>query len=89
MMAPTEGQIKDTIQEIKKRLNDSNMNKPINRAIREGYTEVVDILVEGRTTYDAIGSLTTVQGRAIAVLGVDYLTGECTKKVLVGVPLKD
>jgi hypothetical protein len=30
-----------------------------------------------------------VQGRAIAVLAVDYLNGECTQEVLLGVPIKE
>jgi methylmalonyl-CoA mutase N-terminal domain/subunit len=87
-VVPTEAQIKQTIQDLKARLADVAMNKPINRAIREGYSEVLDILVEDRRTYDGIDKLSTVQGRAIAVLGVDWLNGECTKQVLMGVPLK-
>lgn len=85
---PIEGQIKQTIQDIKKRLTDPKMSKPVNRSVREGYEEVINILVEGRETYDGIDKLSTQQGRAIAVLGIDYLTGECTHKVLLGVPLK-
>ncbi|QDK80851.1 hypothetical protein EXU85_20450 [Spirosoma sp. KCTC 42546] len=64
------------------------MDKPINRAVHEGYTEAVNILVEGRENYDGIDKLRTQQGRAIAVLAVDYLLGECSHKVLLGVPLK-
>ena len=85
---PVEGQIKQTIQDIKKRLAELDINKPVNRAIKEGYQEVINILVEDRRTYEGIDALRTVQGRAIAVLGVDYLNGECSKEVLVGVPLK-
>jgi len=87
-MKPAEHQIKDTIQQIKRRLSDPAMNKPANRAVKEGYTETVSILVEGRTTYDRIDNLTTVQGRAIAVLAVDYLNGDCEMRVLTGVPLR-
>lgn len=86
---PTEADIQQTIRLIKKRLEHPDMAKAWNRPQREGYTEVVNILVEGRETYAGISDgLGTVQGRAIAVLGVDYLNGECTQNVLVNVPLK-
>ncbi|AUD00956.1 hypothetical protein [Spirosoma pollinicola] len=88
MNSISEGKIKQTIQAIRKRLKDARMDKPINRAVKEGYTEVIDILVENRSDYIGIDKLTTQQGRAIAVLGVDYLKGDCTHKVLVEVPLK-
>jgi hypothetical protein len=86
--SPNEGQIKQTIQVTKQRLMAKPMNEPVNKPIREGYTEVISILVEDRKTYDGIDKLETQQGRAIAVLGVDYLNGECSQRVLTGVPLK-
>ena len=88
IIKPTETQIKNTIQDIQKRLKELAMSKPINRAVCEGYSESVNILVEGRENYDGIDKLKTQQGRAIAVLAVDYLLGECSHKVLLGVPLK-
>lgn len=87
-MQPTELQVKNTIQDIKKRLKEPLMSKPVNRPVKEGYTEVVNILVDGRETYDGIDKLLTLRSRAIAILGVDYLLGECTHKALLGVPLK-
>ncbi|MVM33612.1 hypothetical protein GO755_26475 [Spirosoma sp. HMF4905] len=47
-MKPTELQIRNTIQDIKKRLKDPLMDKPANKPVKEGYTEIVNILVEGR-----------------------------------------
>lgn len=85
---PTEAQIRATIAEIQKRLKQPQMEKPINRAIKEGYTESVNILVEGRTSYDGIDQLSTQQGRAIAVLAVDYNLGEVSSKILLGLPFK-
>ncbi len=86
---PTESEIEQTIADIEKWLKHPNMKKPVNRAIAEGYMEAGRILIEDVTSYKQISdSLTTVQGRAIAVLAVDYLNGECTKKVLMGVPFK-
>lgn len=88
-METSETQIKQTIVDLKKRLSEPGMNKPVNRAIKEGYTEVVRILVEDIKNYELISdSLKTVQGRAIAIIAVDYLRGECTKKVLIGVHLR-
>lgn len=88
LMPPTEGQIKQTIQDLQKRLADPLINQKINRPVKEGYSESVNVLAEHRTTYDGIDQLTTLQGRAIAVLAVDYLKGECSKEVLMGVKLK-
>lgn len=85
---PTEAQIQNTIQVRQKRLADPLMKKPINRRVREGYTEAVNILVEGRETYEGIDdTLDSVQTRAIAVLAVDYINGEAEHKVLVNLPL--
>ena len=85
---PTEAQIQNTIQVLQQRLKDPLMKKPINRRVREGYEESVNILVEGRETYEGIEEkLNSVQARAIAVLAVDYLLGECEHKVLVNVHL--
>lgn len=86
---PTEAEIEQTITDVQQRLKHPDMEKPVNRAIKEGYTEVGRILIEDCIDYKQIsGNMATVQGRAIAVLGVDYLNGECTKKVLMGVPFK-
>jgi hypothetical protein len=86
---PTESEIEQTLADVEQRLKHPDMKKPINRAIKEGYTEAGRILIEDVTSYKHISdNLTTVQGRAIAVLAVDYLAGECTKKVLMGVPFK-
>lgn len=88
LIPPTEGQIKQTIQDLKKRLADPLIDQPINRPVKEGYSESINILAEGRKTYDGVDKLKTLQGRAIAVLAVDYLKGECAKEFLMGVKLK-
>lgn len=87
MESPTENQIHQTIQSLKQRLNWSQMERPDNKPVKEGYSEAVNILVEDRRTYEGIGKLKTQQGRAIAVLAVDYLNGLCTQRSLEGVPL--
>ncbi|OZI09602.1 hypothetical protein BWI93_03195 [Siphonobacter sp. BAB-5385] len=87
-MKPTENQIEKAIEEIRKKLDQLGITKAANFPQKEGYTEAVDILAEDRQTYEGIDKLETVQGRAIAVLAVDFLNGECDQKMLCGVPLK-
>ncbi|MDQ1088583.1 hypothetical protein [Siphonobacter sp. SORGH_AS_1065] len=84
-MKPTESQIQKTIDLIDDKLDDPKAELASNLAVKEGYVEALDILVNDRQTYEGIDALTTVQSRAIAVLAVDYLLGDCEQKVLVGV----
>lgn len=85
---PSEDEIEDTLQKLQDRLEEKAMSLSANAAVKEGYEESVDILADDRRTYAGIDRLKTQQGRAIAVLAVDYLNGECTAEVLLGVPLK-
>ncbi|MBO0947308.1 hypothetical protein [Fibrella forsythiae] len=85
---PTEAQISQTIAFIKRRFNHPNMAKPINRSVKEGYTEAIRILAEGITDPRLIDGPTTVQGRAIADMAIDYLKGGRSQHVLINVPLK-
>lgn len=87
-MTPTESDIRKTRLLIEAKLKKPAINKKENAALKEGYTEALVILAEGRTTYDGIDRLKTQQGRAIAVLAVDYLLGTQKQKVLCGVPLR-
>lgn len=87
-LLPTENKIEDTLQKVQDRLEEKAMSLSANAAVKEGYEESVDILADDRRTYAGIEKLKTTQGRAIAVLAVDYLNGECTAEVLLGVPLK-
>jgi hypothetical protein len=86
---PTETEIEDTLQKLQDRLEEKAMSLSANAAVKEGYEESVDILADDRRTYAGIDKLKTTQGRVIAVLAVDYLNGECTAEVLLGVPLKE
>jgi glycogen synthase len=90
VIRPTEDEIEDTITKIYDRLDLPAINKALNAAVKEGYEEAINILVDDKNNYFLISSnLKTVQGRAIAVLAVDYLNGECTQEVLLGVPIKE
>jgi len=82
---PSEDKIEATITKIYDKLETPG----ITAAVKEGYEEAVDILADDKRKYTDISPLLkTTQGRAIAVLAVDYLNGECTQKVLCGVPIK-
>lgn len=89
MIIRTNFEIDKAITAISKRLEDKAMCTPCNAAVKEGYTEALAILREQRDGYEGIADrCQTIQGRAIAVLAVDFLRGECNKKVLCNVPLK-
>lgn len=79
---PTEDEINDTLEKLQARLD----NEKLSPQVKEGYEEAEDILADDRRTYSGIDKLTSVQARAIAVLAVDYLNGECEAKVLLRVP---
>ena len=87
---PNEDEIEETIQLINDILERPEIDLLKNYAVKEGYDLAVDILVEDKRDIKEAGieNLKSVQGRAIAALAIDYLLGECSQKVLVGVVLK-
>lgn len=89
MIADTE--IQKTIQEIENRLADKRMNRFVNAPVKEGYLKAIEILSKQQTdiTKAKLEELKTIQGRAIAALAIDYLKGECTRSILLGVPIKE
>lgn len=84
-------EIKHCISAIKKRLEDKRINRFCNSSVKQGYIKSLEILEKKITAIPEanIDNLKTVQARAIAVLAVDFLNGECTESVLLGVPIKD
>lgn len=86
-----EKEIKETILKIEERLSDKRINRFVNAPVKEGYLKSIEILKSRQTDITKAGleELRTVQGRAIAALAIDYLMGECTQFVLLGVPIKD
>jgi hypothetical protein len=86
-----EKEIKNCIRAIKKRLDDKRVNRFCNSSVKTGYIKSLEILEKNICNYEDanIKELPTVQSRAIAVLAVDFLNGECTESVLLGVPIKD
>ncbi|MDB5241432.1 MAG: hypothetical protein JWP57_2057 [Spirosoma sp.] len=93
MHEPTEIEIQETIAMLQARLAEPGMSKAVNTRVRHGYNKAVDILAQNQRDYrnggpSGIEKLQTTQARAIAMLAVDYLNGECEQKVLVNVPIK-
>jgi len=88
-MQPTDFEKQKTTDRVKKRLAERAMGKPINAAVKTGYTLALEVL-EGKITTleEIVGRTENIQARSIAWLAMDYLVGDCTAKVLVSVPLK-
>jgi len=86
-MKPTEEEIDKTFDLIQDRLEEELMKLSINQQPRLGYEVSLDIL-EGKRTAVDITNVKGVQASAIAMLSVDYLNGDCSREVLLGVPLK-
>lgn len=84
-------EIKHCISAIKKRLEDKRINRFCNSSVKQGYIKSLEILEKKITAISEanIDNLKTVQARAIAVLAVDFLNGECAESILLGVPIKD
>lgn len=85
---PTEKDIEDSISKIDSKLQIKAINKFVNAPIKEGYTKSLEILRNKQTDYSGIEALKTTQGRAIAMMTVDYLNGGCSQEILCGIPLK-
>ncbi|MDD4822159.1 MAG: hypothetical protein PHI48_06335 [Bacteroidales bacterium] len=84
-----EKEIKNCIRGINKRLEDKRINRFCNAAVKAGYIKSLEILKKRTCNYEDanIKELPSTQSRAIAVLAVDFLNGECTESVLLGVPI--
>lgn len=87
-IAPSEEQIEAMITKIEARLAEKAINRTENQPVKDGYTMAVEILCNRQTDYAGIETLPTDQARAIAMLAVDYLKGDCHELVLSQVPIK-
>ena len=81
--------IDQCIKLIQDRLDDPLMDLPQNARVKEGYIKALEILKKKVCNYTGAGikNLSNTQSRAIAVLAVDYLNGECDILVLTSIPL--
>lgn len=87
---PKEFEIEQTISAIKKRLQEKKMNNKVNEAVLLGYKKSIEVLEDKITSLSGVdlSGLKEVQSRAIVALAIDYLNGDCSRKVLMGVPIK-
>lgn len=87
----TEKEAKGTISKIEEMLAEIEASHFVSAPVKEGYLKSIEILKDLQTdiTRAKLEDLNTIQGRAIAALAIDYLKGECTQSVLLGVLTKD
>ena len=89
MITRTEEEIQAALAAIGERIQEPQINQRRNAAVKEGYKEAIHILCNRIESYSGIKEQChSVQSRAIAVLAVDFLHGECEHKVLCNVPIK-
>lgn len=84
---PTEAEIDETFDYIQDRLEDPRMSLIANKGVKDGYEAALEVLEGNMEMKDIADMRTSVQARAIAVLALDYLKGECTQEVLICIPL--
>lgn len=89
MITRTEEEIQAALAAIGERMQEPQINQFRNAKVKEGYKAATHILSNRIETYEGIKEMChSVQSRAIAVLAVDFLHGECEHKVLCNVPIK-
>jgi prefoldin subunit 5 len=83
-IAPTHDEIQETIVLVSSKMESLKMTVSETENVIEGYAEAVRLLTENSNSYDhIISSLQSDISRAIAVLAIDYLNGECSRKMLL------
>ena len=88
-ITPTEEEINDTIAAISELLSSAETFHSENKDLQEGYEEAKRLLIARKNKYDEIiPVLTSTKGKAVAVLAVKYLNGECSREVLMGLLCK-
>jgi hypothetical protein len=83
-ITPTGEDVKETIALLHIKLESREMQFPAHDALRQGYQAAIALLEKNKNSYEDIPpSLETDTSRAIAVLTVDYLNGECSRETLM------
>lgn len=85
---PTDAEVDSAIEQIESRLQIKAIKRIANAPVKEGYTMALTILRNRQKDYAGTDALKTTQGRAIAMIAVDYLNGRCSQEILCGVPIK-
>lgn len=82
LAAPSKAEINQTVEIIQKKIDSGKLSDQV----AKGYEEALNILVYGKSSYrDISPTLVGDQARAIGILAVDYLNGEVSQMVLVGI----
>ncbi|GGB83713.1 hypothetical protein [Dyadobacter sediminis] len=88
-VTPTDEEINDTVAAISEILSSTDTFQSENKDLHEGYEEAIRLLTSRKNSYDEINpALASTKGKAVAVLAVKYLNGECSKAVLTGLSVK-
>lgn len=74
------------IQRIEQALDCKRINLPMNKEIKEGYTEALRLLKDNITDENEI-TCQSVRARCIAALAIDFQKGLCSEDVLCNIPL--
>ena len=84
---PSDEEVQEIISVVRFKLDKL---KPDNQEIKSGYEAAVDILKKQIKNPEHIPPhLTANKSKAIAILAVNYLNGECSREVLLGFGLPD
>lgn len=77
---PANAEIMETVNIIQEKLELLSGNE----VVKEGYVEAIQLLTENKTSYDQIStSIKNHVSRAIAVLAINYINGECSRETLL------
>ena len=81
-VAPSDEEIQHTISFIRKKLDEPGIDSA---EIKSGYEAAVNILENQTRDPDQLPShLVADKSKAIAILAINYLNGECSREVLLG-----
>lgn len=83
-VTPARTEILETVSIIEQKLQLPVFSLAANEKVKEGYTEAILVLTENRNSYSQISTLLTSDvSRAIAVLAVNYINGECSRETFL------
>lgn len=84
-ITPTEEEINDTVAAVSEILSSPEIVHSENKDLLEGYEEAKRLLISRNNRYEEINpALASTKGKAVAVLAINYLNGECSRAVLTG-----
>ncbi|KAA0988932.1 hypothetical protein [Dyadobacter aurulentus] len=83
-ITPTDEEVNDTIRQIRARIASPDRHDIRKEQIAQGYELALEILSEKSSNYaDIPMKAGSEPAKAIAVLAINYLKGECSRQVLL------